>query len=329
MNQKIHYKFVSSTLFLLVVVALSVFYVAPKVFAVPGVDWTLETSSPFTTPRQGQATVVFDKKLWSIGGRNSTGVLGEVWWTLNGIDWTKVLESPGWQARSDPEVVVFKNEMWLIGGWNPTSGINFGDIWTSGDGQTWSQVSGSPYPWGKRRAHQLVVYGGELYLIGGLDDFGDRKNDVWKTSDGINWQLVTDVAPWVDTAFDKALVYKNEIWLLGSWPVSKNVWHSSDGGQSWGSYTANWPKARGGGGSSVVFDNKLWIMGGQEFSTASYANDALYSSDGQNWFDPNNGNGTSWAGRIDHSTAVFLNKIWVIGGRAYGPSWFNDAWSSQ
>jgi len=324
MSRRVHYKFVFSSLFLLIVVALSVFIIAPRVFAVPGADWTLETASAFSSPRQNAELLNFDRKLWAIGGRNSSGYLNEVWWSTDGITWTQVV-APPWPPRWAHSLAVFQNVIWLIGGSDGTS--NLGDIWTSGDGQTWNSVSGGPYPWGKRRGHTLVVFGGDLYLIGGLDEFGDRKNDVWKTSDGVNWQLVTNTAPWEDTTFDNALVYKNEIWLLGSWPVSKNVWHSSDG-QNWGSYIANWPQARGGGSSSVVYDNKLWIMGGQE-AGVGYVNNVWHSSDGQTWTDPNNGAGADWPNRIEHSSVVFLNKMWIIGGHGGSSTYFNDAWSSQ
>ena len=68
---------------------------------------------------------------------------------------------------------------------------------------------------------------------------------------------------------------------------------------------------------SVVFDNKIWVMGGDH-------NDVWYSSDGVNWVQATSS--APWSARRGHTSVVFDNKIWVIGGENI--SFFNDGSAS-
>ncbi|MEM5853852.1 MAG: DUF2341 domain-containing protein, partial [Candidatus Aenigmatarchaeota archaeon] len=74
--------------------------------------------------------------------------------------------------------------------------------------------------------------------------------------------------------------------------------------------------------TSVVFNNKIWVIGGYD---GSYKNDVWYSSDGINWTQATSNAG--WSARYSHSSVVFNNKIWVIGG--YDGSYKNDVWYSS
>ena len=67
------------------------------------------------------------------------------------------------------------------------------------------------------------------------------------------------------------------------------------------------------GHTSVVFDNKMWVLGG------GYKNDVWYSSDGINWVCATENAG--WSPRDDHTSVVFDNKMWVLGG-----GYKNDVW---
>lgn len=76
--------------------------------------------------------------------------------------------------------------------------------------------------------------------------------------------------------------------------------------------------------TSVSYDGKLWVIGGNE-----NLSDVWFSPDGENWTLVTNNPG--WAGREDHSTIVYDGKLWVLGGwfdliSTFGR--FNDAWFS-
>ena len=73
----------------------------------------------------------------------------------------------------------------------------------------------------------------------------------------------------------------------------------------------------------MVFDNKIWVLGGRDKSRTSL-NDVWWSSDGRNWANANANN--HWAGRDFLTAVVFDNKMWIMGGDG-GPK--NDVWWSS
>ncbi len=75
------------------------------------------------------------------------------------------------------------------------------------------------------------------------------------------------------------------------------------------------------GHTSVVFQNKLWIMGGGY----PFSNEVWSSSDGKNWTKITSSAG--WSRRDNYTSVVFNNKIWVMGG--YDGRRKNDVWSSS
>ena len=72
--------------------------------------------------------------------------------------------------------------------------------------------------------------------------------------------------------------------------------------------------------SSVVFKNKIWVLGG-----GGSRNDVWSSVDGTSWTEVTAS--ADWTDRFGHSSIVFDNKIWVLGGRKI--SRYNDVWSSS
>ena len=72
---------------------------------------------------------------------------------------------------------------------------------------------------------------------------------------------------------------------------------------------------------SCVFDNKMWIMGGNDTGL----NDVWSSTDGITWVEVTNH--ANWSARSLMACIVFDNKMWVMGGYVH-PSKVNDVWSS-
>ncbi len=76
--------------------------------------------------------------------------------------------------------------------------------------------------------------------------------------------------------------------------------------------------------TSVSYDGKLWVMGGNR----SWQ-DVWFSENGADWTLATANPG--WEGRQDHASVVFENKLWVLGGwfdRSTTFGRFNDVWSS-
>ncbi len=78
--------------------------------------------------------------------------------------------------------------------------------------------------------------------------------------------------------------------------------------------------------STAVFNNKMWVIGGR-IATGSkeYKNDVWSSSDGITWSKVIEN--ASFSRRGLHTSTVFNNKLWVVGGYD-STQYLNDVWSS-
>ncbi len=199
---------------------------------------------------------------------------------------------------------------------NPSTGVD------------WQRMSTNDIPWDPRTFHGSVSLGNYIYLFGGLSD--RFLSDVWRSQDGYNWQQMPD-APWAARGMFDPIVFNDKIWVMGgrsyvylSSPVNYgDVWYSSDG-QSWTQSTNDLPSSPAVTRrtyASTVFNNKLWISGG---NSGGPTNDVWYNDDPitNAWVQATPA--ASWSVRTLHQMVTFDNKMWVMGGN--GP--LNDIWHS-
>jgi Kelch motif len=93
---------------------------------------------------------------------------------------------------------------------------------------------------------------------------------------------------------------------------------------------ATWvaPKSTGDGWSfryglsSIVWNNKIWVMGGYD-NSSSYKNDVWYSSNGTTWTEATTG--AAWSARFGATLLVYNNELWLVGGFD-GTNPDNDVW---
>lgn len=259
------------------------------------------------SPRVNHQVVVYDDKLWLIGGRDSSGRKNDTWTSADGISWTqKPFSGPIFSARDSHQVVVFKNKIWVIGGvvGNSTLSVS-NEVWYSTDGVDWRSstptISGT-FP--RRFNFQAVVinFNGteKLWLIGGsstLSGAGQYRNDVLSSTDG---------SAWVSVMTDQA--------SPGSAQFSQRYNHQV-----------------------VAFNNKLWLIGGLASGTNNRLNDVWSSTGGSSWSkSPSSGIGERFTGRDSHQALVAeingTKRLYVIGGYAkYSNTKINknDVWRSQ
>jgi hypothetical protein len=102
-----------------------------------------------------------------------------------------------------------------------------------------------------------------------------------------------------------------------------DVWSTSDG-KTWTEITDNATWSKRSGHAATVFNQKIWVMGGDNGSTLS---DVWYSStdNASSWTQATT-SGSTWLARSGHTATVFEGKLWVIGGNADTESL--NAWSS-
>ena len=155
------------------------------------------------------------------------------------------------------------------------------------------------------------------------------------------WHCVTDNAAFAARDGAGALVFKDQMWLLGGWnpddkvsfPSNCNseVWSSGDG-ESWTLESAEAPWEGRHTAGYAVHDGLMWIVGG-DCIQGHYHNDVWRSRNGIDWERVNDQ--VPWGPRVLHYTVVHDGWIWIMGGQTIpqiGPApevFHHDIWRSR
>ena len=293
-----------------------------------GMNWYSANNNAAFPGRYGHTSVVYNGLMWIIGGNT----LDDVWSSPDGVNWTRATASAAFSGRWGHSSVVFNNKIWVIGGNDGTNPLN--DVWSSTDGMNWTMATASAsFP--KRWGHTSLVYKNLMWVIGGISSNGcsGYDNDVWYSADGVNWSLA-GYAPFGARSYHSSLVFNDLMWVIGGYePVGSqgyknDVWYSSDG--------ASWTQATSSAGfsprsdhSSLNYGVEMWVIGGDTFQGNLYTslNDVWSSADGVNWTQETSS--AQFTRRGFHSSVVFNNQIWVMGGTSTccGTN-KNDVWYS-
>jgi hypothetical protein len=208
-----------------------------------------------------------------------------------GVDWEKISDYIDIAPASEysfkfQKIIPFKDRIWAFGS---------NETWSSDDGYRWSKGENIPQ-WAPRTSYAMTVHNDSIWLIGGRDvNTGDLLSDVWVSDNGIDWTRVRETTGFGPRRDSHIHSFGDYIWLIGGYLLNPNlgiigdqrdVWKSADGIQ-WtrGSESAPWPLRRSDSFSSIVFDNKLWIMGGDLYESGTFTtySDVWNSADGVNW----------------------------------------------
>ncbi len=142
--------------------------------------------------------------------------------------------------------------------------------------------------------------------------------------------MVTASAAWSPRAYHQAVVLNEKIYVFGGgnyvpkYHAANDVWCSEDGAH-WTEVTrsAAWhPRLWF---SSVVYRDRLWVLGGWSNNPSTNWGDVWYSRDGKHWRQLTSN--IIWKERHEHSAFVFQDKIWVAGGHARPLS--SEVWSIE
>lgn len=226
-----------------------------------------------------------------------------------GYRWIKVTDQAPFAARDGAGALVFRGRMWLLGGWNPSDRVHFpricnNEVWSSNDGASWTLIKPNTF----------------------LDGRFDPTRD------------------WEGRHTAGYAVFRDRMWIIGG-DVNQghyhdDVWSSADG--------KIWTRANPGRPvpwspralhHTVVFRDKLWVMGGQTIPQIAPAPERFHrdiwnSTDGIAWsrVTPE---GSLWEPRgMIGGSAVFQGRIWILGGGTYDTpvvpdrKFYNDVWSS-
>ena len=266
--------------------------------------------------------IAFNGDLWMV---SSTRLAFS---SSDGVHWTEheKYETPGRLASS---YTFFDDKLWIYGG-NDYRTNNFSnEIWSSPDGTTWSKAGNAEWP--GRDSATFVTFQDKLWMFGGANhrDTGLATdaflNDVWSSEDGLHWTQVSAAAPWSPRSYPRVEVSGDEMYLLGG-ESQADVWKSSNG-KDWTQLAADPPWGGGREGyATLVYDGKLWVMGGYVGKSTNGVNDIWYSQDGVQW--TRQAEHAPWTPR-DPIAIVYQDRLLVYAGKFTGSkdSWNGDLWA--
>lgn len=138
-------------------------------------EWNPQKEVPWTA-RMGHACLVFNDRLWVLGGSDDYGQpRNDVWAAdLKGdqLDWGPGPikthdEKKDWEPRCMFAATAFNGSIWIFGGANQPFGQPFENVWKSGDGKRWVPYEINPAE-GQPLGCALQVIRNQLNLIGAL-----------------------------------------------------------------------------------------------------------------------------------------------------------------
>ena len=304
----------------------------------PTVAWKKVLDAAPWAARDSAGELVFDGRMWLLGGY-TPGVVKDIWCSGDGQSWSHVGELSASKGGIDiPLAFAYSGRMWVAD--------RDGLLFSSADGSGWSLVTDQA-PWRGRGAAGGTVFRDRMWVMGGVSE-GRFLNDVWCSEDGVRWTQELEHAPWSPrTLHNTPLVLDGRMWLIGGAAAGdyhpfrsyRDVWCSPDG-RSWERVTdeAPWPGRQWG--STIVYRDRLWLLGGfrpepvwQNFG------DVWYSSDGEHWHEldcpatcRHSGSGgvpvavssSIWAPRHEMSVYALHGQLWVVGGNVW--PLMNDVW---
>ncbi len=232
--------------------------------SVDGVTWTQVTANAPWSARGDHSVVVYQNKLWVMGGYNTNNqptitatYYNDVWSSPDGINWTNVTAKAPWKERAGASTFVFDNKMWVVSGFSCTGigptwqggcmSMQVDDAWYSTNGSTWTQAA-SGVPLLARSKAGTAVFNGKIYMSGGFGS-GGNSQDVIVSSDGAHWSRVTTTSGWGLRSAHQMVVYAGKLWIVGGFAgfsAASDEWVTSDG--------INWTQAA----SSVPWTGRIY-----------------------------------------------------------------------
>ncbi len=239
------------------------------------------------------------------------------WLSTDGRNWTKTALTESGLNSAYQKYVQLGEAVYALGS---IKGNYLGftistKILRTRDGEKWESIAE------KSNLPDRIFYGAatfkdKIWLIGGFD--GKRYyNDVWNSTDGVNWTRAAERTDWSERNATRVVVFKDRLWLIGGGVIDgektnnpnseSEIWSSSDG--------INWTKSEvkgtgNLGGTPVVFDNKLWLVGANR-SEGNFGSAVLVTDDGENWRELS----APWTPRGGSVVWVFGDKLFMTGGK--------------
>lgn len=146
--------------------------------------------------------VVFQNKIWIIGGENSQTQFADIWNSTDGVHWQQVKDQLPFGKRSRSQFVTLGNRLYLLNN----------DVWSSADGLNWRQETPSIVNGVTIFGYAAVVHDGQIWLLGCNRD-GQFSSQVLVSADGRTWR--EHDAPWSPRGGIAACTRRGKIYMTG------------------------------------------------------------------------------------------------------------------
>jgi hypothetical protein len=277
-----------------------------------GVTWALTAASAPFGRRTGMSLVVFNNKMYVLGGIDvlTSVYYNDVWSSPDGVTWTKVANAATWSARTQPGCVAANGGIYVFGGYDGTNFLN--DVWFTVDGITWTNILAAA-PWQARSSLGAVYFNNKLYVIAGQGATGGVAtafNDVWSSVNGVDWVNTTSSAFASGRYGMPVVIYNNTLWVIGGGltaTVNTADVYSSSNGSTWTLVTTT------PGYSARVFHNALVFQ--TPVSVSQYRYPTLWLFDGL--FNATTFLGDVWYGNINAALQTSYPLTPTTGGQRY------------
>jgi hypothetical protein len=282
-----------------------------------GITWREETAHAPFGGRFDHGAVVFNDRMWVIGGTTDGGVrTHDAWWSTNGVDWTEATPAAAFSARTGHTVSVMNGRLWLVAG--DDGGLR-DDVWSSDDGATWTRAT-SAAGFTPRARHVAASVGGKLCVAGGVVTTPTIVRDLWCTTDGIAWSAI--YGDGFNQRYDVGSTQLGERWYFVGGEVKPGAalpqggieYFYTDNVHSWDGnlYHRHTPHGRffNGTPNVLALNDRLYMIGSYD---GVRAEEFTYVSDDGNHWELVSLGVRPW-GRIGGAYVAYGGKLWVLGG---------------
>ena len=292
----------------------------------------LVTQAKRLLPRSRHTSVVFDNRMWIIGGSVNGNPRNDVLWSSNGEVWTTVTSRNTFPPRKDHASVVFNGRMWIFGGRNDSKAYALNDIWSSPNGINWT-LENEDADFNPRYSQTVTEFNGSLWLIGGATTEAYQSpavccgfNDVWRSDDGVNWTKVYDTSWGNNMVFlhATATVKGKLVVVGGDYFGGGHAIRYSQNGDNWTGINVN-PEFLGHQVENIA--GELWVTAGKkviEGQPDPITDEIWYTRNGMDWSEVSVS--TNFPAREEHTSLFFNDRLWIIQGIGSKGD-LSDVWS--
>lgn len=81
-----------------------------------GTIWQLETEHAQFSPRGFHKALVFDDKIWIVGGGGANAAVNDIWYSEDGVEWIDATPTDSFPPKDGFTALFHNNKIWILGG---------------------------------------------------------------------------------------------------------------------------------------------------------------------------------------------------------------------